>query len=308
MLVAVTSDIHYVPGEDKHIRHMLAAIAAHCPVLYINAGDDNGSYWGPEASAYIARLEMELLPPETIRAKVPGNHDFWLLHARRGDGWKAIKQQQNAIERAKEQSGFPDAALWQLAVDEMYAAYAACGIHCFNRDGLLKVGRWTFVGHSLWYVEAHPATNDALYLPIGLAGQTNQKLYHEGYNAIWDQMDQLGAGPAGPVAVVSHYPIFGPRYLLDGSLSMPEDDVATPERPTFASALMDLGVKAFINGHMHQQHLGPLRFEAGSNQNIGTREQPQYDFPRYLLLDLKDDGTVTVVKAMSLKKGLRPDY
>jgi hypothetical protein len=276
---------------------MLVAIAAHKPDLYINAGDDNGSYWGGLISSRVSKLERLLLP-STIIAKVPGNHDYWLCPTGQGSG-----------RRKRDKSGRPSVDVWQDAREKMFLAYKALGIHCFNQDGILRLGGWTFIGHSMWYEESAPATNDHQFMPIDImGGNTNHHLYKEGYRGLWDQVDAMSLNPAGPVAVVSHFPIFGPRHDASGLTTTTEDDAVDPGHPTLASALMEHGAKAFLCGHMHQQHLGPIRFEAGSNQNVGGKQTPRYDHPRYLLLDFKDDGSVAVLKSVSLAKGAKPDY
>ena len=298
MLVALTSDIHLGSSHPKHLHRMLRAIAAHKPNLYINAGDDNSSYCGGLLSAGVSKLERHILPSDTVIAKVPGNHDYWLCPADSGSG-----------RRERDKSGRPSVEVWLEAREKMFLAYKALGIHCFNQDGLLRLGGWTLVGHSMWYEESAPATKDHNFLPIDImGGNTNHHLYREGYNSLWDQVDALAQHPAGPVAAVTHFPIIGPRHNASGQLTTAESDALNHSHPTLASALREKGVRAFLCGHMHQQHLGPLRFEAGSNQNVGNPRTPRYDHPRYLLLDFKEDGTVVVLKSVTLVKGVKADY
>lgn len=293
MIIALTSDIHRDGNGDDMIRAMLDVIASYKPDVYVNAGDDNGGYWGARASMMVSRMEADAMPSSTLRIKVPGNHDFWHIDVSRGRG-----------RRARDNAGRPSPSSWMAAREELFKAYADLGFHCLNRDGGVSIGAWYFVGHSMWYESPNPRTNDGLYLPIGIEGDTHRFLRKEGSDALWDQLDvrgELSPLRRGNLAVVSHFPIVGPRFDSQERL--------TAEESTLAAVLReDHGARIYLNGHMHQQHLGPLRYEAGSNQTVGLAHSPRYDYPRFLLLELDDDGETRVIHRIPLtnSKSTRP--
>lgn len=270
MIVALTSDLHL--GEmctSRTIEKMLQRMAKHAPRVVLNLGDSNGGFYGWRAANTVSKLLRKDIPDAVI-AELPGNHDYWL---------KGVLDVDHLADRVTETN--PSRQEWDAAREKLHKGYKDAGNHDLNRDGPLRVDGWTFVGHTFWYMEPNPGTNDKHWLPR--EWEIHQRIYSESYNALWANLDLLTPEDRN-VVVCSHMPLVGSHYGFDGKV--------TDENTRLGEAIIEqVRPRAFFNGHAHQTWTGPLRYEAGSNQVKNRR----YDKPRYLVLDLRADGVIAVL-------------
>jgi len=284
ILVALTSDIHIGSMvQQSTILKRLRQIKEFSPAVYLNLGDDNGGWLGYKASRTVSRMERNILGPDVVIAKCPGNHDYW-IHA------GALPYKSNGHVRSY--GTRPPEDVWLKAIETIYTNYKELNIHSFNTEGPLRHGGWTFAGHSFWYEgTVLPETYDFEYLPYAWDGDTHRNIYRQSYNKFWDNIDKLTPADKN-VVIVTHFPLVGTRFTASAN----GGQTLVNETSSMAEALMENHpVRAFFNGHMHEKHLGPLRYEAGSNQKVDDGRSIRYDGPRFLILRLSDDGSIEVV-------------
>lgn len=249
--VALTSDLHLGLTSEKSIRKVLRSINKYGPDIYINAGDNCGGYNCAVSVASVCRFESEELGEGVVKAHVLGNHDLWLGTKRRGNVWR------------------PSLAAWSEAQAKIRNTFKTNGVHFFDEDGVLRINGWALVGHSGWYGGTKmPSTNDFNYLPIGIEGDTHRFLHRRFYTSIFRQADSLTEKDKRR-ACVTHFPLVIQEASNDFAGDVCVGNVLRE----------DFGVTKFFNGHFHERHEGPLRYEAGSD----------YYKPRWLAVELETD-------------------
>jgi predicted phosphohydrolase len=278
MICSLTSDVHLGSGTPlKKIIKILNEIKIWKPRIHFNLGDNNGGFLGYKATRNVVKAEREILGNEVILAELPGNHDYWARYA-------------SLPKKSKKYGDHPPPDVWRKCVEKVYEAYKEFNAFSLNQEPL-RVDGWTFVGHTFWYDSIKPPeTNDFHFLPINLDGDTHRTLYREAYNQFWLNLDQINEQDE-KVVITTHFPLVGPRFQVAGGSTVYNGD-----RSSLVDALYErYKVKGFFNGHMHTKYLGPERFEAGSNIITWVGETPYYDYPRYLILDLTENGEIKVL-------------
>lgn len=276
--VALTSDLHI--GERvkaKAIIRVFQEINTYRPDLYMNLGDNSGGLLGYRATNTICKMETNILDSSITKAGCQGNHDYWLCRS--------------AMPRHSRKHGtHPFPCEWEEALGKIATSYRENNVHFFNEDGPLRKKGWTFVGHSMWYFNLRPIdSNDWKYLPRNIETDTGKYLFKTSYRKLWNNIDLLTAQDT-KVVICSHFPLTGPHFDANSCLVNEHSSLAQ-------SLISHYHAKAFFNGHMHQQHLGPWRYEAGSNRIVGFGDFKRYDHPRFLILDLKPEGKIEVAHA-----------
>lgn len=247
MKIALASDWHLGMTQANAIQKQLKKMQAEKPDVLLQLGDFCGGMNGAKSVKSVLTMVREAFPNTPILA-VLGNHDFWYRDTE-------YRRQTTSIT-------------------EFFSNYTNIvntmkdlGIHFFDEDGIYRQDGWTFLGHTLWYGQMNPPTNDTLYLPRDIEGSSPHVwMQARGYNAVSDQVDQLTVDDTN-VIFCSHFPIINfsndNDYLYGGN-------------PAWGKVLVEIGVQYLFNGHAHQRHEGPLRFEAGSD----------YYLPKYLIANL----------------------
>jgi DNA repair exonuclease SbcCD nuclease subunit len=221
--------------------------------LVVHAGDFCGGRTGYKSVATTSSLLREVFPNTPIVA-VLGNHDIWMKPTRKfkGEGWYPIDY------------GAPSLFSYTKCLRKIEEAFLIQKIHFLDKDGVFRDSRFpgvALVGHSGWY-KHKPNSNDWCHLPVGLEGDTHSHLLKKAETEVFKNLDQLTPEDTKRV-FVSHHPVIEPRdWGWDSKLG--------------ELLITDYSIKTFLNGHLHERHEGPLKWEAGSD----------YNNPRYVVLEV----------------------
>jgi predicted phosphodiesterase len=147
-------------------------------------------------------------------------------------------------------------------------------VHFLDKDGVYQHPEFPLIkifGVSGWYANYNPPTNDKDWLPLGLDGDTNKFLLKRSHDILAKQVEELEAlnSPEFTHIFVSHFPV----------IKTPNDrrfEVFSWSESVAGFLKEFLGVKHFLNGHAHQLHTGPLRYESGSD----------YYRPRHIIINI----------------------
>jgi predicted MPP superfamily phosphohydrolase len=238
MRIALGSDWHIGITSPKSIRKMLKNAQKESIDVWVLAGDYCGGTDGQHSTRTIFRMVRQAFPNTPILAVV-GNHDYWTENA---NLLSFYRNNSLIIEHAKENN-----------------------IHFLDEDGIWRKDGVAIIGHTLWYQSPNPPTNDAHWLPKGLEGDTHRFLYKHSYNTLLQQATGFTEEDLTRV-VVTHFPIIEVA---------PKDEQWSGDW-RLGKFLQDAyGVELFLNGHSHQNHNGPLRYECGSD----------YCLPKYKVIE-----------------------
>jgi len=245
MRICVVSDWHIGLTKEKTIRRLLKQMINESIDLIINLGDNCGGLDGARSVKTVMTLTREYFPTLPIIACL-GNHDYWCYSG---------KKTNPSPERFAEN------------LDSIRNTFKVLGVHFLDDDGAYRAeNKITIVGHSLWYAE-NPSTNDLNWMPVALEGDTHRYMRIKAYQKLFEHLDSLTDEDSTRI-FCSHFPVVEFKNRLDiqygGSKSL-------------GDTLIELfKITRFLNGHAHQRHEGPLRYESGSD----------YGKPRYLMLDI----------------------
>src|ERR1051326_7305272 len=249
--VALTSDTHVGLTKMKALENCFTEMAAHKPDVVVHAGDFCGGHMGDRSVRSTFRLLRRIFPDIPILA-VLGNHDYWCgkprVESRDGD-WTVFTQYR------------PSLSTYQLNLNKIRTAFVESNIFFLDEYGPFRIEGVTFVGHTGWY-KLFVATNDLLHLPSGLGGDTFRHFQRAADTEVMVNLGLLTEEDTNRV-FVSHFPVIDPR------------DFGWSEK--LGELLVEnYQIKKFLNGHMHERHEGPLKYEAGSD----------YGSPRYLIIEV----------------------
>lgn len=245
MKLCQISDTHLGITKEKAIRRLCQDIAAEEFDVLVHCGDYCGGQVGHKTLRKTVEIIREYLPGIPF-VSVIGNHDFW-----------------SGVGRGKSNPGLYD---FTDNYEKIVTCFKTHNVHFLDKDGPYQhpaFPRHTIIGNSGWYLNPRPPTNDENFLPIGIEGDTNRYLLRQAdagliahTNAIRDRW-QNGADT---LIFVSHFPVVnsGPDYK--GGFELFSWDAHISK---FLQE--DWRCKHFLNGHAHQLHKGPLRWECGSD-------------------------------------------
>lgn len=248
--IGLTSDTHIGITTAKAIRKMLLEMREQAPDVIVHAGDFCGGHVGYRSVRSTCRLMREVFPDTPIVA-VLGNHDSWSRKPRdpaREAGWVEISRVT------------PPLYAFTKNMAEIRKAFATWNVHFLDDAGPFRFRGTTFVGSTGWYAK-FVATNDLAHLPNGLGGDTFRHMQKEAEITLQRNLDLLTDADTYRI-FVSHFPVINPA---DFGWSEKLGEIL----------IADYGIKKFFNGHFHQRHEGPLKYESGSD----------YGKPRYLMVE-----------------------
>lgn len=240
--------------------------------IIIHAGDYSG---GLEAYKKV-KGTVELIRkhfPHKPYLSVLGNHDFWFK------GRKRPKSQESVFFGDIAQYGRPSSAQFASNVEKIEKIFKDNNVHFLDNDGIYNVEDedqvvYKIFGSSGWYQNPSPPTNDELWLPIGLEGDTNRFLLNRAEKILGKNLDLLDANykPTDRVIFVSHFPVVncGDDYKGAFEKFSWRESICTYLQEQYKCT-------HFINGHAHQLHKGPLRWECGSD----------YRRPKYMIMEIE---------------------
>lgn len=263
--IALYSDWHLGITKDRTIQKAFQSMAEQKPDIIVGAGDYNGGWTGHKAVHTIAMRQREVMP-DIPSVTVIGNHDVWA----RG---KPIRgsDQFNSVGMSTKRHMYPSPQIWDLNYKTIIENFKKFNIHFLDEDGVFRDSRFpglAIFGHTMWYENVYPSSNDSSNMPVGVEGDTHGFLRRKGYRSAYDQIDSLTPEDTTRI-FVSHFPVIKTHTCTEfeqwsGSAAFGE----------YLQA--DVNVKYFLNGHAHQLHTGPLRFESGSD----------YHKPKFIILEV----------------------
>lgn len=222
-------------------------------------GDMCGGQDGRRSVRTIGKMLRNHFPTKPI-ITVLGNHDFWLAGKKKPERHDDYMPNQRSFHHVSMPT-------WKVSLDGIQQDLKELNIHFLDKDGPFRLDGWTFVGHTLWYGNMNPPTNDDKYMPLGVDGDTHKYLYSTALKELDVNLAQLTPDDINLV-FCSHFPIV--NFVNHGD--------HTYGGPEFLGKIMreEFKINYFLNGHAHQFHNGPDRFEAGSD----------YEKPKYLIVSL----------------------
>ena len=246
MRIGLFSECHYGITDADAIRSMLIDLRdIGEPDILVNCGDDCGSFHGHEGVTFVAKTCREIFDPAMRIIHVMGNHDYWC--GRDGKFGRNLKLIRDAFE--------------------------TYGIESLDTLGVSSFGNVTFFGNSGWYNHPNPPTNDRNFLPSTYykrpINEYLLRLKNGNIARLIDTMESVYW--KGQTRVfVSHFPVIAKGDDWKGAFAQFSWDAKLGDH------LRELGVTYFLNGHAHQSHNGPLRYESGSD----------YGRPNYRIIEI----------------------
>jgi predicted MPP superfamily phosphohydrolase len=256
MRIALTSDLHIFTTKPKHIEKMFQNLSADNPDVTVIAGDHNGGMYGYKGARAIFEIARRYYKGPIIACL--GNHEYWV----QGTKIKNVDLYDSRSARYVH----PRLDVWMRNYETIVESAKEHQIHLLEEDGVF---RWNSVfaiaGHGLWYANP-PNSNDALYMPLGVEGDTHRHMYKKTTNDLLKQLDTLTSDDIFRI-FVSHFPV----------VEIEERDREWAGDPGIGTMLMEqYGFNKFLNGHTHHNRSGPLRYECGSD----------YYNPKYKIIEV----------------------
>jgi predicted MPP superfamily phosphohydrolase len=209
--------------------------------MIVHCGDYCGGIKGYKSVRTTVALIRKYFP-QTTYLSVIGNHDYWSKNTNR-----SIPTLRSHVEN----------------YNKILEIFKAHNVHFLDVDGPFVLGDYIFIGHSGWYTKFNPDTNDKNFIPQHIEGNTNMYLYNEANKTIDKQMqiiDNIYVPEKSKVIFVSHFPVIctGDEWGFDNFAWS----------PTIGKIVqMTYDCKYFLNGHAHERHKGPLKYETGPNRD-----------------------------------------
>lgn len=240
--IAQINDTHEGITKTKHIKVMLQKLAEEDFDVLVHCGDYCGGMTGHKTLRTTVQLIRSIFPDKPFASAI-GNHDMWSL------GYRDCQ---------------PSPDIFWDNYKQILEVFAENNVWFLDEQGPYRQNGCTLVGHSGWYAnrEIIDHSNDFNFLPIGMDGDTQSFLQKRAMDGLWRNMDLLNEeDQKNTLVFVSHFPVI----KVD-----PEDTGF--DLWSWSAALGDnlqtqYGIKTFLNGHAHQHHQGPLRWETGTDYN-----------------------------------------
>jgi predicted phosphohydrolase len=240
---------------------MMAKIATENFDVLVHCGDWCGGVLGWKSIKTTLQLINASLPDKPILA-VKGNHDYWC---------QTKKPTQNGIRYEQQKPSIDD---FNTNLEKIIQLFQEYKVHFLDNDGVYKHNNIHIAGVSGWYNNGNPPTNDQNFLPLGMDGDTHRFMLREAEKKFRNLVDndlKTFDKNKDILVFVSHFPVIKP----------PQDSKF--ELYSWSSHIGDFlqeeyNCKYFLNGHAHQLHKGPLRYECGSD----------YQKPKYQIIEVPD--------------------
>lgn len=269
MKIAQISDTHLGITTEGQLRVMFRDLAKKDFDLIVHCGDWCGGVMGHRKVRDTLRLLRKYLPNQPVIATI-GNHDYWCHSNKR----KKVMDFYTGRTRYIPAKPGPDDYLNNLKLIEEH--FEDHNVHFLDRKGIYVHPDFpsiVFIGVSGWYANPYPPTRDASWLPLGMDGDTHRYILRNTERDLHRYEESLKDFDASwqNLVFVSHFPVIntGPDYkgsFYDFSWS---ESIGQYYQETY-------NCKFFLNGHAHQLHQGPLRWECGSD----------YMRPKYQLIEV----------------------
>jgi len=256
MKVLQLNDTHEGQTKSSKLRKFIKKVAQEEFDVLLHNGDYCGGFKGHKTVNSTLKLIREFIPDKPF-VSVIGNHDFWMGNTEYPhSSWK---------------HRHPSLLDFQENYRKIQDSFKKYNVHFLDQDGPYRHPDFkvTIVGHSGWYHHPNPIEhiNDFYWLPYGIEGDTHRFLQKAATNGLEKNLALLTEEDRQrEIVFASHFPVI----------------LAKPSNPTkydwekgfsifcgnpFIGQMMqdDYGCRYFFNGHAHQLHRGPLRYETGTD-------------------------------------------
>jgi len=247
MKIGLFSDWHIGLTKEKTIRKKLERMVFDDLDILINLGDNCGGLDGARSTQTITNLVREYFPQKPFISCL-GNHDYWCSNPKKSN---------------------PSPARSEENIAKIKQVFTENKVHFLDTDGPYRQDGVCFVGHSLWYGQ-DANTNDLRWMPHALDGNTHQHMRIKSYREVFENLDKLLPSDT-QIVFCSHFPIVEFKNHLDITYGGPKSLGDTLQE--------QYNIQTFLNGHAHQRHEGPLRYESGSD----------YGKPEYIIVPLNKE-------------------
>jgi len=220
--------------------------------VLVHAGDYSGSYDGHRMTKKTVEIIREVFS-DVPYLSVLGNHDFWCRPS--NNGWATSDSFDTNY----------------LNIKQIFKEHK---VHFLDEDGIYVHDNWPDIkifGQSGWYNNPHPPTNDGNFLPYGLDGDTHRWLLKRAHTLLEDAVQNYHWNHTETTVFVSHFPVIKKGKDWKGAF----EDFSWSES-LGESIQQRFKTKYFLEGHSHQRHEGPLKYNCG----------PDYYRPNYLIIDI----------------------
>lgn len=260
--IAQLNDTHEGITTTKTIRKLLLKLKQEHFDILLHCGDYSGGVNGCKTLGSTVRLIRDIFPDKKY-VTVIGNHDYWSMDTR-------IFRSHDAASNHKVVT---TTELFHKNYESILQTFKDHDVWFLDQQGPYRLGDYVLVGHSGWYANSEIVcvSKDFKYLPYGMDGDTNRYMYKRAMDELHKNLDALTPVDREKVLLfVSHFPVIkeGPENagydLFSWSASLGD----------FLQE--DYGVRWFFNGHAHQDHTGPLRWETGTD----------YYKPKYRIVEI----------------------
>lgn len=266
MKIALISDTHWGLTKPKALNKMLLKLAQEPFDVLIHAGDYCGTRNGFKPTRATVQLIRDFFP-EVPYLTVLGNHEYYTTGEKRRNSLNGNNFYRPSVETFKE--NFTN-------IKEMFEEY---NVHFLDDKGLYIHEDYKDIiitGHTGWYKNPNPLTNDINYLPYNNEGNIHNYLYNKSIDELeinLQQLDHYYRPGHSTVVYVSHFPI-----IKDGTDGYKGAFELFCGDPNIAKVMQkDYACRYFLEGHSHLRKEGPLKYNCGSD----------YGNPKYLIMEIK---------------------
>lgn len=250
MKILLTSDTHIGLTQPNSIRKMLKKSLKEEVDLIVHAGDYCGGYLGSKSVKSTVKVIRECYPDKPFLSVI-GNHEHYHKHYKRNK--YSFEENYESIK----------------------TTFLHHNVHFLDENGIYRYNNVVFAGHTGWYTNPNPPTNDKTHIGDYIAGQNcHQYLLKKAFDSLYDQIDELDKTLKDneTIVFVSHFPVVkdGPDYK--GNF----EDFSWSENIS-QIFIKGYNCKYFIEGHSHSRHEGPLKYNCGSD----------YGNPKYQIVEIE---------------------
>jgi hypothetical protein len=204
--------------------------------VIICCGDWVGGKAAPICVEFIMKKIRKIFPTIPVGA-VLGNHDYWQMSK-----IKSVSKIPKIITKVKN-------------------VFEKHGVHFFDQDGPLVIGPNVFIGHTGWYRNPHPRTNDAHWMGGFEVHELMAKRASLEFDVNLNRLTSLYNLPSKKVIYVSHFGV-----IDDGVQDWKGGFTEFGGHPGIGDLMQkEFGCQTFLQGHAHTLRKGPLVWECGSD-------------------------------------------
>lgn len=256
--IAHITDTHIGITNPRTLEKLFKRLAREEFDLLVHTGDYCGGFIGSRSVRTTVNMIRQAMPNIPFCSTI-GNHDLWHEGRRVSRSDKLI-----SADSYTKSKTFPSPEIFHENLKAIREAFLAARVHFLDEDGPFRLESQpglAIFGHMGWY-NNHPNSNDFNFLPAALDGDTNRFLQKRALEGLYRNVDLLN--PSDQFRIfVSHFPVV--EILGDAKFSSDSWDGRLTEWLE-----NELGVRCFLNGHAHQLHEGPKRFEPGTDYRKPT--------------------------------------